>query len=512
MNQVRDEHKSRQELLEELTALRQRVSEIERLQTDCQRTAQALHESEKRFALFMQHLPGAAFIQDSEGRLVYANDVALKTFGLDAKEVIGRPLSEIFPSEKAGKWVEEDREILLGAKPLSYEETVEQEAGRSHWLTYKFPILGEGMLPMVGGVAIDISAHRRDEEQLRKLSRAVEASPALVMITDADGVIEYLNPKSQSITGYAPEELLGRNAAELGEQGAEEMQAMWTVLNAGQEWRGEFRNRRKSGEFYDEASSISSIRDASGKVTHYVKVAEDVTPLREMDRIKREFLATAAHELRTPLTSVMGFAELMMESEESGRFDPDQRREFLAEIYSKGEVLNTIIDNLLDIGRIEAGRPIHLEAALCDLQGAFAKVVGHYRVQAPGHRIEPFLPERALPEFLADRNRMEQVLENLLSNAVKYSPNGGRIRLTCAPDGDFYRFELADEGVGMTPEQVSRVFDKFYRADASHTAVSGWGLGMSIAKQIVEGHGGRIWVESEPGRGTVVQFTLPLPA
>jgi len=231
--------------------------------------------------------------------------------------------------------------------------------------------------------------------------------------------------------------------------------------------------------------------------------------LRQGDRMKNEFISTAAHELRTPLCSVVGYAELLLEPETVGGLSEEQRHEFLQEIYDKAGALAKIVDDLLDISRIEAGFAVPLQKKTCDLGELVRREVGHLQLQAPGHRFELALPAAGAAAVLADRHKLVQVLENLIGNAIKFSPAGGTIRVSLEAAAGGFQVSVADEGIGMTPEQVARVFDKFYRADASDTATGGLGLGMSIVKQIVELHGGRIWVESEVGKGTTVRFTVP---
>jgi signal transduction histidine kinase len=184
---------------------------------------------------------------------------------------------------------------------------------------------------------------------------------------------------------------------------------------------------------------------------------------------------------------------------------------FLDEIYLKCDTLSMIIDEMLDISRIESGHPIALDVRPHDPVALLKQVINRYELQGPRHtfRLQVDEPQPSLVSL--DLHRLTQVIENLLSNALKYSPQGGVISVigeVCAHD---YVVRIADQGIGMTPEQVARIFDKFWRADASNTAVSGLGLGMSIARQIVENHGGQIWVESTPGVGTTVSFSLPLP-
>jgi signal transduction histidine kinase len=231
--------------------------------------------------------------------------------------------------------------------------------------------------------------------------------------------------------------------------------------------------------------------------------------LRDSDRMKSHFISTAAHELRTPLSSISGYVELLLHPEIIGGIDTDTQREFLEEISAKTEALCTLVDDLLDVSRIESGCPIPLERQPCDVGGIIQKEVHHFRIHTPKHSFELSLSENQGSEIWVDQNKIVQVLENLISNAVKFSSSECVIHITGAGTESGYRMVVADEGIGMTPEQVEQVFDKFYRVDYTDTAIGGLGLGMNIVQQIINAHGGNIRVTSELGRGTVVTVDLP---
>lgn len=231
--------------------------------------------------------------------------------------------------------------------------------------------------------------------------------------------------------------------------------------------------------------------------------------LRDSDKMKTQFISTAAHELRTPLSSVLGYSELLLYPETIGGIDTNQQREFLGEIYGKAEALCKIVDDLLDVSRVESGNPIPLEKKQCDPGEIIRKEVEHFRVHTSKHQFELTLPENREATIWVDQSKLVQILENLISNAVKFSPAGGLIRISGAVTDTGYRLVVADQGVGMTPEQVERMFDKFYRADHKNTAIEGLGLGMHIIHHIIKAHEGEIRVASKPGKGTVVTVDLP---
>ncbi len=239
-----------------------------------------------------------------------------------------------------------------------------------------------------------------------------------------------------------------------------------------------------------------------------IAVLADVTREREVDRLKSEFISIAAHELRTPLTVILGYAELLREAEETGSFSTEERQQFIGQIMDKGESLTRIINTFLDLDLIEKRRPFHLEKTPSEIGEIIESALEPYRREAYLHRIEMTISP-ACPPIDVDRARMAQVMESLLSNAVKFSPSGGAIRIEVDVFGEEVEISVQDEGVGMSATEAGRMFDRFYRADNSATAVGGLGLGLSLARAIVEAHGGRIWVESAPRKGTKVFFTLP---
>ena len=249
----------------------------------------------------------------------------------------------------------------------------------------------------------------------------------------------------------------------------------------------------------------SVITDKEGKQTGIVTIIHDVTHEREVDRMKTEFISTAAHELRTPLTSIQGFSEIMLTRND---ISEEERKRFLSYINKQAVSLTLIVSDLLDIARIESGRGFALSKASYDVADTVRQVIPYFQEHAPQHHFEIAVPDQPLV-IHADRQKMEQVFKNLISNAVKYSPKGGLIRVTGGITADHFEASVADSGIGMSLDQVEKMFDKFYRVDASNTAIEGTGLGMTIVKHIIEAHGGKIWVESELGKGTTVRFTIP---
>jgi two-component system, sensor histidine kinase and response regulator len=371
------------------------------------------------------------------------------------------------------------------------------------------------------GVVIERS---RAEQWLLKLSRAVENSPASVVITDKKGLIEYVNRKFTEISGFSTAEVIGRNPRLLksGAQPKDYYQELWTTILSGQEWRGEFCNRKKNGELHWEHALISPIRDESGGTTHFVAVKYDITERKRIaeelqlameaadaaNRSKSEFLANMSHEIRTPLNAIIGFSTMALNADLSPRLHG-----YISKISNAGVSLLGIINDILNFSKIEAGK-LELEALLFSLDNTLANSISVVQQKAIDRRIE--LKLNVAPEvprqLVGDPLRLNQVITNLLGNAVKFT-EFGEIELAIAlkertADRCTLQFAVRDTGIGLSREQQAMLFQPFTQADGSTTRkFGGTGLGLSISRRLVGMMGGEIWVESEPGKGSTFNFT-----
>jgi len=224
-----------------------------------------------------------------------------------------------------------------------------------------------------------------------------------------------------------------------------------------------------------------------------------------MDRLRGEFISIAGHELRTPLAVIRGYAELLLMEK---MFDENRRAEFASIINGKTVAMERLIDDLMDVNRLQSGHPLSIARSRNDMVATVRATVDDYRREHPERTFPLHLPVApALFEF--DQVRIAQVLDNLLSNAIKFSAAETSVEIEGLLQNGAFRVRVRDRGIGMTREQQAQVFDKFYRADTTDTSASGLGLGMAIVKEIIDGHGGQIGVESAVGEGTTVTFSLP---
>ena len=254
---------------------------------------------------------------------------------------------------------------------------------------------------------------------------------------------------------------------------------------------------------------LDLIRSAADLTALAICHKQALSALQRSDQLKSDFISSAAHELNTPLASILGYAELLLNSQELAPTSTDKEEKYLNIIIGKAEMLSRIIDDLLDISKIENGYALSLQKKPTHIRKMITNVVNRFKRNASQHVFSLEMNSDFPKSALIDEGRIIQVLDNLLSNSVKYSPKGGVIRLVAAAKPDSLEISIIDQGVGMSESQLDQIFDKFYRANAKDKAVQGLGLGMSVVKEIIEAHKGDITIKSALGEGTQVLFTVP---
>lgn len=590
----------------------------------------------KRMGAVLDTAADAIVAVDEAGQIAGANPAAERMFGLSEKELRAMPLADVLPGMDAQRLQQCMADGMLMHSTQSRIGRVEMDATRHGGTPFPVEVLlGEiSDDPEIRYTCIvrDLTDMKLAEDYLTLYGRVLDCTPNGISVSDARRYpqpIVHVNPAFTRITGYAPHEILGRDASLLeGPLTDPDDLAMLarTVQNGGKV-KLTLHNYRKDGTLFHNKLSVSPVRDAKGEITHYINVIEDVTaqvevkqrliertarlnatfdlspdgfavfdarselitsnpalrkmvgdvaswmpmasfdgwiqelceepdrylpiaqdpgegerltlvlsrPSRkvierevrrhlggsgetfvyfrdvthqfEVDRMKSEFLATAAHELRTPLASILGFTELMLHR----RYSEEKQKDLLQTVHRQGSLLNNLIQELLDLSRIEArqGKDFHIVATpLSEIVTAAITGITHREL---GHEV--LVDELPPLSVMADASKIEQALTNLLSNAFKYSPEKGEVRVAvhqAERDGQaFAVVSVADQGIGMTPEQLSRVFERFYRADSSGN-IPGTGLGLNLVKEIADIHGGAIEVSSELGKGSVASLWLRL--
>nr|AOR51144.1 histidine kinase [uncultured bacterium pAY4-1]AOR51208.1 histidine kinase [uncultured bacterium pAY4-2] len=358
-----------------------------------------------------------------------------------------------------------------------------------------------------------LTQSRKEEEATRnKIEHIIKSIPDGLLVCDEENRVVLMNEVAESLLNVSAAAAMTQPISLVVPDNALRKQLLDCRASTSVEPLKSYLHLLRPGSAFARTiqARTSQMKEQGGKISGTVTILSDVTRERELDRLKSEFISTAAHELNTPLATIIGYLELLLKSAAAEDFNPEQQREFLQEIYGKSLFLAAIVDELLDLSRMESGQGLRLHKEGCSLRAVIEKAVKQIKMQAPQHRFEIALPAGLPEELLLDCHKISEVMENLLSNAVKYSPQGGRISVSGALHPGYFEGIVADEGIGLDPAETSKVFEKFYRVDASNTAVRGLGLGLSIVRQIVEAHGGTIRLESQLGKGTRAIFTLPL--
>jgi len=512
---------------------------------------------EKRFAdKLIDSIPGLVFVFEEGTSLVRINhEETLKRTGYRASEVRGRSLEDWV--EGAGKkYVNQLFEKALKDGTARGDLSIISRGGTVvpyHFAVAYFMIGGKGYLLAIGfdqdhmnkmerelvsykmnlekvvqerteSLRKEIDAHIKTEQNLKKLSLAVEESPVSVVITDAHGNIEYVNRKFCEITLYARAEVIGENPRILksGYQNPEYYKEMWETISNGKEWFGEFKNRKKDGSFFWERVAIAPLFNSYGRISHYVGVKEDISMEKEMvssleqarkeadraNEAKSVFLSSMSHEIRTPMNSIIGYSELLASDEKNPL--SEKQMEYVDRILRSGRNLLQLINDVLELARIETGKfefviePVNLSSVCQDLFDVMSPYAAEKQVTLNMDNLSSDI------SVMADREGIRQTLIHLVSNGIKFNREGGHVSLECSVKNDHVVISVSDDGQGIDPEKIDRLFAPFDRLGAEASAIEGTGIGLTITRKMVEMMKGRIEVQTVPDQGSVFYIELPI--
>lgn len=472
----------------------------------------------------IEQSPSSIIITDITGNIEYANPKVEEKTGYKSEEILGKN-PRIFQSGYTS--IEEYKKLWKTIKSgQEYHGEIQnrKKNGEIYWESVLISPLRNDEGRIVNYIAIkeDITSRKKYELELSKLNIAIEQSPASVIITDTEGVIEYVNKKFVLTTGYKADELIGKMVRILkpGHLDDALYVELWNCLYSGKEWRGEHLNRTKNNINYWESVLISPAKNQEGKITNYIILSEDISDRKKMehdliqakekaeesDRLKSAFLANMSHEIRTPLNSILGFSDLLADQ----NLDTRTRLEYAGLINTSGTNLLAIINDVLDISKIEAGQ-ITLTESLFSASELVTEIKKEYSYKArtKGIELKVSLPENSgAITIKSDEVRVKLVLINFVGNALKFT-DSGYIEIGITQNGDEIRFYVKDTGIGIAKEYHEKIFERFRQVEGAQTRrYSGNGLGLAITKNLAELLGGRIWVDSEPGKGSTFYFAV----
>lgn len=481
------------------------------------------------FSTVVNNITDAIITVDCHGNILFISPSTEALSGYTLDELSGKPLSILVPDHLvSGHEADFKKASAIPSNPeynLRFETLFKHRSGKliNVELSYKESTF-QGKRVFIS-ILRDISERLEAEAEKKKLSLAVHNSPSGVMITNFHGDIEYANPKLLQMTGFSQNDVIGKNPRifSSGEKNRTDYEKMWQTLLSGNSWHDEFRNKRKDGSHYWVIASIAPMYDDRGRLTHFVSVQEDITSLKQANqamsdakkiaesalKIRSNFLSNMNHELRTPLNSIIGFAQLLESDPETPL--TEEQSECTAQILLSGRHLLALVNEVLDLAKVEAGQyqltPTNT-SALSVIKESIA-MTQHLAAQRDiTLKFETF-PD-TLPDIWVDPSKLKQVLINLLSNAIKYNRIGGEVVINIEMiDAARVRINIQDSGVGIPKALQSQVFQPFNRLNMEASGIEGSGIGLALCKQLVELMNGVIGFTSLEGQGATFWVDLP---
>jgi PAS domain S-box-containing protein len=353
--------------------------------------------------------------------------------------------------------------------------------------------------------------YRAFVKEKEELEHVIESVYAGLIMVHNNGRLMQINPSARNMLGLDPNERLVGDYRDIIKN--EAVRSILTrSLEEGVEVQEEISLPDPNAEDRDAERiyqvQTAMVRGEDQTPIGVVAIFNDITEIRSVERMKTAFVSTVSHELRTPLTSIKGFISTLLQDTE-GFYDKDTVHEFYTIIDQECDRLTRLISDLLNVSRIEAGRALDLNPQPVNLPDLIEKVVAAQKSYTNKHEFKIELDPN-LPVIVADPDKVDQILTNLTNNAVKYSPDGGTITVTGKHVDGVVQISVIDQGMGIPKEHLNKIFDRFHRVDNRDTRkVGGTGIGLYLVKHLVEAHGGRIWVESELGKGSTFTFELP---
>ncbi len=374
----------------------------------------------------------------------------------------------------------------------------------------------EGQQKAVLNVLEDVDEERKKSGKLAndliKFKLAVDNASDHIVITDIDGSVIYANKAVKKITGFSSKEILGKKVGTKenwgGLMGQEFYEKMWNEVKKKKKvFEGEIKNKRKNGQEYTAYASISPVLNTKNEVVFFVGIERDITKEKEIEKMKSEFVSVASHQLRTPLTGIQWVAERMLKKSKL----PKKDRGYMEDIRLSTNRLTLLVNDLLNVSRIEEGR-ISINPEKIDLVSYLESYFLECTPICEKKNIKmTFEKHPKSLEISADRNAIRNITQSIISNAIEYTPAGGEVKVYLEQKGEKFLFKVADTGIGIPKENQSTIFGKFIRGDNAITVkTDGTGLGLYIVKQAVNLLGGKIWFESEEGKGSTFFVELPL--
>ncbi|QEC74687.1 PAS domain S-box protein [Mucilaginibacter ginsenosidivorax] len=455
-----------------------------------------------------------------QGIITSWNKAAEKIFAYTEAEAVGQHISLIIPPDRLS---EEDfiiGQIANGRKVDHFETIRRGKNGQDvHLSVTVSPVVDEqGKIIGASKVARDISSARHAAENKGLLTAISNTSDDTIVSKTLEGIITSWNQAAEKMFGYSEEEALGQHISLIipPERIEEETYIISEVSSGNKVDHFQTVRKAKDGRMVQISLSVSPILDDNGKIIGASKIARDISDhlrlqeekaqlydeIKALNDKKDEFIGMASHELKTPLTSIQAYLQIL-----NNDMPEERRKDFLRRTGQQVKKLNQLVSDLLDISKIEAGK-LQINPEPFDICTVVRDAIELITYTSPTHTVR-FQTDLNDLLVLGDSQRIEQVILNLLTNAIRYAPSSKDIDVYLSEESGLVKVGVRDRGIGIPENKLTEIFSRFYRI-AENKNTSGLGLGLYLARQIIERHHGRIWAESKPGEGSVFYFTLPI--
>jgi PAS domain S-box-containing protein len=486
----------------------------------------SVKQSEEQYRNLITNMSEGLLQVDNNDIIQFVNKRICEMFGYEYVELIGRACFDIIvhPDEKQTV-LEVTKSRLMGVAS-KYELKMLKKTGEIIWAEVSGSSIFDDNGNVIGSIGLitDITERRFAEENIRKLSRAVEQSPVSIIITDTNGIVEYVNPKFIEVTGYERNEVIGKNVNILKSPELKDgfYGDLWETITSGKEWSGEFLNKHKNGKLIWASASISPLKNENGEITHFISIMEDITNRKELEnslkraietaeessRLKSSILANVSHELRTPMTAILGIAQILLEE-----LEDEYVKDLISKIKKSSDRLMTTLNSILNLSEIESNSSL-LYLTEYNIGRQLKNLLINYELYAKERKLNfNYLINDRNVAALVDERFMNQIIINLVDNAIKYTDKG-RIDIIVEPvqrEGNlFVELKVKDTGIGISDENKEVIFQEFRQAsEGIARRYEGTGLGLTLAKKMIELMKGSITIESKVGKGSTFIVTLP---
>ena len=488
--------------------------------TDQKQSEEKLKESEERYKNLISSLPKTEYVLvHRNGELLWVNDSAVSFLGYSKKEIIGSSVLDYLEKKYQKIVLENINKRSAGEKVGDYEIKIRDSKGEQRDVLVRGSSVSyEGKLATLLVLSDVTDMVKKDEElvslnnELAKFKLAVDKASDDIIITDSKGMILYANSASEKNNGYSLAEIIGKTPAIWGGQMSKEFYAnFWkTIKEDKKSCICEMINKRKNGESYNAEVRVSPIVNNNNEVEFFVGISHDITKLKELDRAKSEFVSVASHQLKTPVAGIKWMLESILKNRENNL--TEKQIENLNDIYENNERMISLINDLLNISRIDSGKYALLNLAKAEIAPMIERAIKELDQFANTRKVRVTFQNNLPPNYSIniDYDKIYQAILNLILNSIKYSKfEGGISEITTELKNGEFVFAIKDDGIGIPIRNQRHVFEKFYRAEnASNSNAGGSGLGLYIGKYFIESHKGKIWFTSNEGVGTTFYFTL----